>query len=147
MNQYTLLLLSEVFTYFVASIIIIIVGIGLIRGKFNWGTKNSIQNKRYLKSFWMRIILPCFIILFGVYSSYDPLLDLTKKDYQQKIGVFENLSEPKSYILTFKNDKMKYMLPSRFAREIKFEKGKVYKYIYAKRTGIILFIEENKLEN
>ncbi|MBP1743448.1 MAG: hypothetical protein H6Q58_426, partial [Firmicutes bacterium] len=38
----------------------------------------------------------------------------------------------------------KYMLPSRFAREIKFEKGKTYKYIYAKRTGIILFIEANK---
>ena len=128
----------------IGSIILIIIAVSFFKGRniFNGFTKIKIDNN-IIKVF-VKIILPIAFIAGAVWFSEESIVDYIKKDYVIREGTEEKINAPYNHPATEEfyiyEDKNLYYLPKGYLKST--EKGKKFKFTYAKRSRIIIKIEE-----
>jgi hypothetical protein len=130
----------------IGSIILIIIAVSFFKGRniFNGFTK--IKTNSNVEKGFVKIILPIAFIFGAMWFSGRPILDYVVKDYSIKVGVLKKINSPYNYVSTeeffIEGDKDPYYLPKGILKSE--ETGIEYRFKYAKRSRIILEIEENK---
>lgn len=128
----------------IGSIILIIIAVSFFKGRniFNGFSKIKIDSNTI--RVFVKIILPIAFIVGAVWFSEKSIVDYIKKDYIIREGTEKKINAPYNHPAAEEfyiyEDKYSYYLPKGYLKSQ--EKGKKYKFTYAKRSRIIIEIEE-----